>query len=259
MRKIIALSIIAATLSSCAIVRPGEVGVKRSFGKLHGIPKTEGILTINPFFTKVIRVKTSTVNREVRLNLPSKEGLNVNAEISILYHVEPAKVIPIIQEVGLDYERILILSAFRSTAADVCARFYAKDMHSGKRGEIEEEIKKQMTDLLGPRGLVIEAILMKSISLPEGLYQAIEAKLKAEQQSQQMKFILDRERQEAERKKIEAEGIRTAQKIIKEGITDQNIQWRSLEVFKELSNSPNTKVIITNGSTPFIMEGATTK
>ena len=154
-------------------------------------------------------------------------------------------------------ERILILSTFRSAAADVCAQFYAKDMHSGKRSEIEAEIKETMTKLLEGRGVIIEAILLKSISLPSGLYSAIEAKLKAEQAAQQMEFVLDRERKEAERKKVEAEGIRDAELIIKEGITDENIEWKSLEVFRELSKSNNAKIIITDGTTPMIINNDT--
>ena len=101
----------------------------------------------------------------LKLNRPSKEGLNVSAEISILYHVQSDKVTTILKEVGLDYERILILSSFRSSAADVCAKYYAKDMHSGKRGEIEQEIKKLLVDRLKDRGVIIESIMLKSISL----------------------------------------------------------------------------------------------
>lgn len=251
---ILLVTAISMAITSCTIVKPGEVGIKQTFGVLHGDPKTEGPVFYNPFVTKIIRIRTNTANREVKLNLPSKEGLNVNAEISILYHVDYEKVQEVIRGVGLDYERILILSTFRSSAADVCARFYAKDMHSGKRSEIEAAIKKQMTELLKDRGIIIEAILMKSISLPTGLYDAIEAKLEAEQRAQQMQFVLDQEKQEAERKRIEAEGVKTAQQILQQGITDENIQWKSLEVFKDLSNSPNTKIIITNGgSTPLMM------
>ena len=95
----------------------------------------------NPFTSSIVRVPIRTVNKEIRLNLPSKEGLNVQAEISILYHIEEGKVREIITSVGKRYEQTLILSTFRSASADVCARFFAKDMHSGKRGEIEKEIK----------------------------------------------------------------------------------------------------------------------
>ena len=128
-------------------------------------------------------------------------------------------------------------------------------MHSGKRGEIEKEIKNQMSKLLDDRGFIIEAVLMKSITLPKGLYAAIESKLQAEQEAQQMKFILQREEKEAERKRIEATGIRDAQLIIKEGITEGNIQWKSLEVLKEISMSPNAKLILTDGKTPVLING----
>ena len=245
----------ATILSSCAIsvVNPGEVGVKQTLGKLNTQTKSQGILAVNPLITHVVKVRTTTVNREVTLNLPSKEGLNVKAEISILYHVQPDQVVPILQEVGLDYERILLLSTFRSTAADVCADHFAKDMHSGKRAEIEQQIKTKMIAQLKDRGITIEGILLKSISLPDRLYRAIEEKLKAEQEAQQMQFVLDRERKEAERKIIEAEGIKNSQQILKEGITDENIKWKSFVVFQELSKSPNTKIIITDGNTPLIM------
>ena len=122
-------------------------------------------------------------------------------------------------------------------------------MHSGKRAEIEQAIKEQMADILKGRGFVIESVLLKSITLPSGLYSAIEAKLRAEQQAQQMEFILQRERKEAERKRIEAEGVRDAQMIIKEGITESNIEWAW--ILKELSSSPNSKLIITDGKTCF--------
>ena len=254
MKKIfLNLIVISVIISSCAVVNPGEVGVKQQFGKIKGQVQNQGLVILNPLITELVTVPTRTVNKEVGLNLPSKEGLNVAAEISILYHVKQEKVIDIINEVGINYERTLILSTFRSASADVCAKFYAKDMHSGKRSQIESEIKNQMIEVLGGRGFVIEAILLKSIRLPVGLYSAIEGKLEAEQQAQQMEFVLQRETKEAERKRIEAEGIRDAQNIIKEGITDANIEWRSLEVLKELSSSPNAKIIITDGKTPVLI------
>jgi prohibitin 1 len=254
-KSILFIGIISFIISSCAIIRPGEVGVKQKFGKLKGSPKIQGIMLLNPFTTTIIRIPTRTVNKEVKLNLPSKEGLNVDSEISILYHVKEDKAIDIINKVGPNYEKILILSTFRSASADVCAKFYAKDMHSGKRAEIEKEIKKQMSILLKDRGFVIESVLLKSIKLPAGLYAAIEAKLKAEQEAQQMEFVLQREVKEAERKRIEAEGIRDAQIIIKEGISKGNIEWKSLEVLKEISTSPNAKLIITDGKTPVLING----
>jgi len=255
MKKFITYIFIALIFASCAVVRPGEVGIKQHLGRLKGKPKTQGLVLLNPFTTILLKVPTRTVNKEIKLNLPSKEGLNVSSEISILYHVKEDKAIDIINRVGGNYEKVLILSTFRSASADVCARFYAKDMHSGKRAEIESEIKGQMSKLLEDRGFVIEAVLLKSITLPSGLYAAIESKLRAEQQAQQMEFVLQREKKEAERKRIEAEGIRDAQIIIKEGISEGNIEWRSLEVLKEISTSPNAKLIITDGKTPVLING----
>ena len=255
MKKIFVFVFIAAVASSCVIVKPGEVGVRQFLGRLKGNPASPGPTLINPLTTTLVKIPTRTVNKEIKLNLPSKEGLNVSAEISILYHVKEEKALDIINEVGANFERVLILSTFRSASADVCARFYAKDMHSGKRAEIEKEIKEQMVKLLQNRGFVIEAVLLKSITLPPGLYAAIEAKLRSEQQAQQMEFVLQREKKEAERKRIEAEGIRDAQRIIKEGITEGNIEWRSLEVLREISTSPNAKLIITDGKTPVLING----
>ena len=255
MKKIFVFVFIAAVASSCVIVKPGEVGVRQFLGRLKGNPASPGPTLINPLTTTLVKIPTRTVNKEIKLNLPSKEGLNVSAEISILYHVKEEKALDIINEVGANFERVLILSTFRSASADVCARFYAKDMHSGKRAEIENEIKEQMVKLLENRGFVIEAVLLKSITLPPGLYAAIEAKLSSEQQAQQMEFVLQREKKEADRKRIEAEGIRDAQRIIKEGITEGNIEWRSLEVLREISTSPNAKLIITDGKTPVLING----
>ncbi len=251
--KLFFLFIATAMLSSCAIIKPGEVGIKQKFGKLTDKMKTEGVIGINPFISTVIRVPIRTINKEIKLSLPSKEGLNVQAEISILYHIRKEKVRDIITEVGRNYERTLILSTFRSASADVCSRFFAKDMHSGKRGQIEKEIQANMVKILEKRGFVIEAVLLKSIRLPKGLYSAIEAKLQAEQQAQQMTFVLQREEKEAERKTIEAKGIRDAQLIIQEGINEKSIQWQSLEVLKEIATSPNAKLIITDGKTPVLI------
>src|SRR5690606_9162304 len=119
---------------------------------------------------------------------------------------------------------------------------------------IEEAIRARMADVLAGRGIEVEAVLMKSIALPPRLYAAVEEKLSAEQQSERMQWVLAKERQEAERRRIEAEGIRDSQRILEEGLTAGVLKWRSLETFKELSQSPNTKVIITDGKLPMLIE-----
>ena len=240
-------------LSGCAIIRPGEVGVKQRLGRLDSEIHHPGSVLINPFTTKVVKVPTRTMNLEVELNLPSKEGLNVNAIISILYNIDENKAQDVIKNVGLQYEEILILSVFRSSASDVCAQFYAKDMHSGNRALIEDKIKNTMEEVLNEYGFQVEAVLLKSINLPAGLYRAIEQKLEAEQDAQRMEFVLQQERQEAERKKIEATGIRDSHLILTQGMNSSVIQWKSLEVLHDLSASPNSKLILTDGKTPVLI------
>lgn len=246
---ILALSI----LSSCTVVRPGEVGVKRKLGKLSPKVYEEGLVGFNPFTSIIIKVPTRTINQEVKLNLPSKEGLTIQSEISILYHVEKNKVPTILEEIGSNFERVVILNVFRSAAADVTAQYMAKDMHSGMRREIEVKIQERMHESLKDRGFTIEKVLLKSIVLPVELSRAIERKLQAEQEAQQMEYVLDRERQEAERRRIEAQGTKEAQLILAEGLVREIIELRSIEAFRELAKSPNAKIIITDGKTPYLI------
>ncbi len=254
MKRIYLLAIaLLFLLPSCAVIRPGEVGVKATLGKLKPKVYEPGLVGLNPFVTRIVKVPTRTVNLEVKLNLPSKEGLNVGSEISILYHINSAKVPEIVTTVGENYEEVMILSVFRSAAADVCSRFLAKDMHSGERAIIEETIRSHMDSILKDRGFVIESVLLKSITLPPGLYAAIESKLEAEQIAQRMQFELQREKLEAERKMIEAKGVSESQKVLSQGLTNEIIQLRSLEVLEKLSTSPNAKVIITDGKAPVLI------
>jgi regulator of protease activity HflC (stomatin/prohibitin superfamily) len=146
-----------------------------------------------------------------------------------------------------------VIPVFRSAAADVAARFMAKDMHSGERAAIEKAVREHMMNVLDARGFVIESVLLKSIQLPRDLAQAVEDKLTAEQRAEQMRFVLDRERQEAERRAIEAQGIRDAQQIIGQGLTPLLISFQSIEAFRELARSPNTKVVVTDGRSPFLI------
>lgn len=244
-----------AMISSCTVVRQGEIGVKRKMGKLNDKVEEPGSVVFNPFTTKVIKLPIRTQNLEIVSNLPSKEGLNVQSIISILYRVDPNMAPMILETIGTDYEEAIISGIFRSAAADVCSRFFAKDMHTAQRALIEREIQKRMMTLLSDRGFEIEAVLLKTIQLPSGLARAVEEKLEAEQDAQRMEFLLQREQLEAKRKMVEAEGIRDAQKIISEGINPMVIQWQSIDAFKKLAESPGSKVIITDGKTPMLIDG----
>lgn len=254
MKKIALICLLTIGLSSCVTIRQGEVGVKRTVGKISENYLTPGAKLFNPFASRIIRVPVRTENIEVNLTLPSKEGLNVEAEISILYHIEEKKATEVIGTIGMNYEATMIMPVFRAAAADITAKYMAKDMHTGNRLEIETAIREQMKKILESRGFVIEAVLMKSIKLPRGLYEAIEQKLEAEQDAQRMEFILQKERQEAQRRTIEAEGIRDANKIISEGLTPQILQYKTIEAYRELSKSPNAKMIIGSGANPILME-----
>lgn len=239
-------------LSSCAIIRPGEVGLKQKLGKLSDEPKKSGSIWYNPFTAKVIRVSVQTENLELMLNLPSKDGLSVISEISILYHVNGDKVTDIVRDLGMDFEPI-IASIFRSSSADVCSKYSAKDMHSGMRADIEKEIALLMNGILKDRGIIIDEVLLKSIQLPPALATSIEQKLQAEQDAMRMKFVLEQEKLEAERKLIEAKGVRDAQVVLTESLSKEIIEFKSIEAFMELARSNNTKVIITDGKTPFLI------
>ena len=237
--------------------------MKRTLGRVSAKPSAPGGQVVIPGFTSVLRVPVRTVNREVRLDLPSTEGLNVAAEVSILYRIRPDMAPKILESAKLAYEDVLILPVFRSAAADVSARLMAKDLHSGERASIEKAIQQLMMQTLDARGFVVENILLKSIRLPAGLADAVEQKLEAEQRSEQMRFVLERERQEAQRKRIEAEGVRDAQKIIDEGLAPAVISFQSIQAFRELAQSPNAKLLVTDGRSPFLISqsdatGATT-
>jgi regulator of protease activity HflC (stomatin/prohibitin superfamily) len=254
MKNLLIITGICSLMASCAVVRPGEVGIRQKLGKLSDKIHTQGPVFFNPFTSKVVKTDIQTNDLELALNLPSKEGLSVNAQISILYRLEKNKVPDIIRTYGLNYEGI-ISNVFRSASADVCSRFFAKDMHSGMRATIEKEIKVQMENILKEQGIIIESVLMKSIQLPDGLSRSIERKLQAEQEAMRMEFVLQQEKLEAERIIIQAEGTRDAQKILSQGLSEQILKLRSIEAFMELSKSPNSKIIITDGKTPFLISG----
>ena len=285
--RIIITSILFATacLTSCTRIIQGEVGVKRRLGKVGKRAISPGLVVFNPITTRVIKIPVRTVNLEISTGLPSKEGLTIKSEISILYRIKSNSAIEMLETIGLDFEEVIILPVFRSASADVCARFMAKDMHSAERSKIEKEIREQMLVTLEPRGFIIEAVLMKNITLPAGLSKAIEDKLQAEQDAQRMEFILQRETKDAQRKVIEAEGAKqitiiaaegqkqsdilraegekSARVIEAEGIKQANdlmnasltptiLKYKSIEAFMNLSESNNSKIIITDGKTPIM-------
>ncbi|MCY7329265.1 MAG: prohibitin family protein [Saprospiraceae bacterium] len=283
--KIIYFALLSVLISSCATVMPDQIGVKRTFGRIQDNVRQPGVVGFNPFTTRVVRVPVRTMNLAIVENLPSKEGLTIRSESSILYRIKPSAVPQILKETGMEFEEMLILPVFRSAASDVCSKYYAKDMHSAKRAEIEGEIKKRMIEICAPKGFIIESVLLKSIVLPGGLSKSIEAKLEAEQDALRMQFVLDRQRQEAQRQiidaegakeiariqaegkknatiinaeakargtEIEAEGVKRANELITVSLTPNVLKFKQIEAFQMLSISPNTKTIVTDGKTPMV-------
>lgn len=239
---------------SCTVVRQGEFGVKRTFGKYSDQVYTSGLRAYNPFVSTIVKVSGQTENIEVSLTIPSREGLSIGSEVSILYQVVRKDAPDLLRNVGMNYEETIILPVFRSAVADVTSKYYAKDMHSGNRAEIEAGIRDLMMATLKSKGILVESVLLKSIALPKNLTKAIEDKLEAEQQAQRMEFVLQQERQEAERKRIQAQGVSDANKIISAGLTKEVLQFKALEAWLDLSRSNNAKVIITNGTMPMMMD-----
>jgi prohibitin 1 len=293
---ILATVLFTIVLQACTVIRQGEVGVKRRLGKIDPQYVEQGPKGYNFLTTRILKVPTRTMNIEVKPDLPSKEGLTIRSEISILYRIKPEAAPKIVQGIGLNYESEVILPVFRSSAADITAKFLAKDMHSGERALIEGAIRKQMVDILDPKGFVIDNVLLKSISLPAGLARTIEEKLQAEQEAQRMEFVKEREKRDAERRIIEAEGKKEIARIQAEGeknasiiqaearkrmfeieaegkanamgieaiatrrandtinktLTPTILKLRQIEAFRALSNSNNSKLILTDGKTPFL-------
>lgn len=253
--QILIFLVVLSFTTSCTVVRQGEVGVRRTLGKYNDRPIKDGVRFFNPFVTTVIKVPTQTVNLEVSLNIPSKEGLTIQSEVSILYNVQGGKAADVLRQIGPDYERNLILPVFRSAVADISSRFFAKDMHTGERAQIEEQIRILMDKTLDEKGIEVENVLLKSIQLPKSLARAIEEKLEAEQGAQRMEFVLQQEQREAERKRIQAQGVRDAQNIISQGLTQEVLQFKAIEAFLELAKSPNAKIVITDGKQmPLMMD-----
>lgn len=237
----------------CVTIKQGEVGVKRKLGKFSDKGYTQGLKVYNPLFSRIIKISTQTENLEVGLNIPSKEGLNILSEVSILYRVNPKEAPDLLRDIGVDYESNVILPVFRSAVADVSANYFAKDMHTGQRSSIETEIQNRMKSYLDDKGIIVDAVLLKSIQLPRSLAAAIEDKLEAEQQAQRMEFVLNQAERQAEQKRIEAKGVRDAQIIIAEGLDEKVLQFKSIEAFEKLANSPNAKVVISDGDMPVIL------
>jgi regulator of protease activity HflC (stomatin/prohibitin superfamily) len=246
-RFILALVIIGLVIilgwASLAYVPPGAVGILTNFGSVTGEVLPEGTHFVSPFkINHVLTVRTQT--QEEHTSTPSSEGLNLEIDTSFIYHLDTQKAANLFQTLGPDYARQIIDPNLRSTIRDTTAGHSANTMYSSQRKDIEDEIKKGLKNALEPRGIVVENVLLRDIQLPHALKAAIETKQQAEQESLAMSFRLQKERQEADRKRIEAQGIHDFQQIVAQGISPQLLQWKGIEATETLAKSPNSKIII---------------
>jgi len=249
----IACAIVVFASSGCAIVRPGQVGIAQRLGRL--VPGTleSGPHLYNPLVTKVVKLNVQTVELYEELPLPTKEGLSVQAQIALLYHADPDAVRKIYTDLGPKYEQVMVLSNFLATAREVSSKYYAKELYAIERQKVEQVMKEELTRHIGDKGFIVDAVLLKDILLPRSMSDAIQAKVNAEQAALQMEFVIQKQEREAERVRIEAEGVRRAQEIINASLTDRQLQYNQIQVLKNLVTSPNAKVIVTDGTTPMIL------
>jgi prohibitin 1 len=231
-------------LGQCFTVVPaGNVGVIDFFGTVSPNTLKNGINFVNPL-ARVVKMSVKTQEVKEVMDVPSKEGLTVQLEISVLYHLNPDKAADVYKTVGENYESIIIEPQFRSVTRGVTASYEAKALYTSEREHLSQLILKEIAAAIEARGVTVETAPLRRVGLPPGLTQSIESKLQAEQESQRMEFILLKEKQEADRKRIEAQGISDFQKIVVQGISDQLLRWKGIEATEKLAMSPNAKVVV---------------
>lgn len=238
--------LLAAILSTIRIVPAGYVGVVDIFGNVSPNALNSGINFVNPL-ARVVNISVRTQEEKETMSVPSKEGLNVALDVSVLYKLDPEEVVKIYKTVGIDYRNILLVPQFRAVTRGVTVGHEAKALYMSEREVLSQAIHDSLNKMVMERGIIIENVLLRSITLPNTVSAAIEQKLKAEQESERMKFILQREEQEAERKRIEAKGIRDSQAIINASITTPYLHYLWIST---LNQNPNVIYVATEANMP---------
>jgi prohibitin 1 len=238
-----AVAMLIAVLQFFTMIPAGHVGVVDFFGNVSDQTLYPGVNVVNPM-ANVVKFDARTQEIREVMNVPSKEGLTVELEISLLFSLSFENANRIYKSVGENYVDKILTPQFRSVVRGVTANYEARALYTAQREELAKKIETDLSRLVQPRGITLEAAPLRQIKLPAGLTASIEEKLKAEQESQRMQFILERERQEAERKRIEAQGIADFQDIVSKGISDQLLKWKGIEATEKLSSSPNSKIVV---------------
>jgi regulator of protease activity HflC (stomatin/prohibitin superfamily) len=254
-------------LTSCIIqIDAGQVGVKKLFGKVQQDVLPSGLHFINPLLD-VERLDIKTLNYTMSgvqdeghqsgddaIRVLTADGLEVTIDLSVLYRVFPSDAPKLLRETGLNYEDKIVRPITRTRIRDNAVYYEAIALYSTKRDEFQQRIFKSIENDFKSRGLFLEQLLVRNITLPASVRATIEQKINAEQEAQKMQFILQKERQEAERKRVEAQGIADYQRIISESLTDKQLQYEQIKAQMELAKSQNAKIIIMGkGNTPVIL------
>jgi len=217
-------------------VDAGTVGVQNTFGSISPEELSPGIAFKNPF-TDVIQYSTQTQQVFEISSVPSKEGLIVTLDVSILYKIMPTKADEIAQKLGVEYSDTVIISQLRSVVREITAKYEAKALYTVGRENITNEIFDVLEPVLAERGIILEKVLLRDLQLPSTVTTSIEKKLAAEQEALQMQFVLQKETQEAERKRVEARGIADAQAIIHESLTPAYLTWYFISHLKDMEGT----------------------
>lgn len=235
---------IMLTVAGCTVIPTGRTGIEwtPSRGTVNR-PLKEGIHVVSPFAT-IYKVDLREQEHEEPVDVLANNGLDIKLTSSILYQPVPDQAFQLMTETGETYYETLIAPYVRSSARKVVGRYTPEEIYSTKREQIEHEIRQEVVQKLNGKHVNVNAILIREVHLPSMVQKAIQTKLEEEQKALEMKYVLDRTRQEAERQRIEAGGIADFQAIVSKGLTDQLLQWKGIDATEKLATSPNTKVII---------------
>lgn len=229
--------------NSIVRVPTGAVTVLTLFGRVTGEVLPEGIHVINPLkSTNDLSIRTQEIKESA--STPSSEGLVMNLDTSLIYHLNPEKAAEVYQKVGPRYMDVLVEPNLRAAVREATASHSANALYTGEREMVAKQVFDQLVSKLGARGIFVESVLLRDIQLPLTLKASIETKQQAEQEALAMNFRLQKEKQEAERKRIEAAGIRDFQQIVAQGISSQLLEWKGIEATENLAKSPNSKVVV---------------
>jgi len=237
------IALVILFFSSVVSIPTGNVGVLTMFGRVTGEALGEGIHLINPL-KAVQRLSIQTQSVKESANVPSNEGLILALDTSLLFHLDRMKATEVFQKVGSDYAEKIVEPTLRAAIRASTSAHTVNALYTNARELVQQQIQDELTAQLAPRGVIVENVLLRDVQLPAMLKGSIEAKQQAEQDALRMSFILQKEKQEAERKRIEAQGIADFQKIVAQGISPQLLEWKGIEATEKLATSANAKIVV---------------